>query len=131
MYPILLHRDGAQAETYSGPHGDPSPPYTGRSGGGGRVRERELGPRDHVTCYVIAWPCHVTVSGRREGGGTHKRHRLRDERARSTLALCRDLTVNTHGLRTFFMRKHGRPSVAHALGFLLIARLILILKGYI
>ena len=28
------------------------------------------------------------------------------------------------------MRKHGRPSGAHALGFLLIARLLLILKGY-
>ena len=47
----------------------PLPPYIGRSGGG-RVRERELGPRDHVTSYVILRPCHVTISGQR-GGGTH------------------------------------------------------------
>ena len=67
---------------------------------------------------------------RAERGGTHKRHQGRIARAWSTLALCRDLTVNTHGLRTFFMRKHGRPSIAHALGFSLIARLLLILKGY-
>jgi len=70
LYLILLHRDGARAETYSRAHGDPSPPYTGRSGGGGtHKRERELGPRNHVTCYVIARPCHMTISGRREGGG--------------------------------------------------------------
>ena len=41
-------------------------------------------------------------------------------RARSTLALCRDLTVNTHGLRTFFMRKHGSPSIAIAYSALII-----------
>ena len=35
-------------------------------------------------------------------------------RAGSTLALCRDLTVNTHGIRTFF--KDGTPSIALALG---------------
>jgi len=38
---------------------------------GGHVRERELGPRNHVTCYVIAWPGHVTIPGG-EGGGTHR-----------------------------------------------------------
>jgi len=131
LYLILLHRDGAQAETYDGAHGATSPPHTQADlGVGGRVRERELGPRDHVTSYVIARPCHVTVSGRR-GGGTHKRHQRRDARARSTLALCRDLTVNTHGICTFFLRKDGRPSVALALVFLLIAHLLLILKGYL
>ena len=31
---------------------------------------------------------------------------------------------NTTGIRTFLVRKRGRPSVALALGFLLIARLI-------
>ena len=71
MYLILLHRDGAQAVTYSGAHVDPSPPHTQADlGMGGRVRERELGLRDHVTCYVITRPCHVTVSGRRGGGHT-------------------------------------------------------------
>ena len=40
-------------------------------------------------------------------------------------------SANTHGLRTLFMRKHGRPCVAHALGFSLIACLTLILKGYL
>ena len=34
------------------------------------VRKRELGPRDHVTCYVIARPGHVTIPGRRGGGPT-------------------------------------------------------------
>ena len=37
LYPFLLHRDGDQAVTYGGAHGDPSPPYTGRPGGGGTV----------------------------------------------------------------------------------------------
>ena len=99
----------------AGPTETPPPHTQADLGVGGPVRERELGPRDHLTSYVTSQPCHVTVYGRR-GGGTHKRHRRRDARARSTLALCRDLTVNTHGLRTFFMRKHGRPSVALALG---------------
>ena len=80
MYLILLHRDGAQASMCGRTHGDPSPPYTGRSGGvGGRVRERELGPSDHVTCYVIARPYHVTIPGRR-GGGDPPHHRSRDIR---------------------------------------------------
>ena len=71
MYPVLLHRDGAQAVTYGGAHGDPSPPNTQADlGVGGHVRERELGQRDHVTCYVIAWACHVTIPGQREGGPT-------------------------------------------------------------
>ena len=71
MYLILLHRDGARAETYRGAHGDPSTHIHRQIWGwGGHVRERELGPRDHVTCYFIAQPCHVTISGRR-GGGTH------------------------------------------------------------
>ena len=40
-------------------------------GVGGHVRERELGPRDHMTCYVMARPGHVITSGPR-GGGTHR-----------------------------------------------------------
>ena len=72
LYLILLHRDGARAETYGGAHKDPSPPHTQADlRVGGRIRESELGPRDHVTCYVIAQPCHVTIPGRR-GGGTHR-----------------------------------------------------------
>ena len=48
-----------------------SPPHTQADlGVGGHVRERALSPRDHVTKYVIAWPCHVTIS-RRRWGGTH------------------------------------------------------------
>ena len=53
-------------------------------------------------------------------------------RARSTLALCSDLTVNTHGLHTFFMHKHGRPSIALALGmrsFFAYSALIIDFKG--
>ena len=71
LYLILLHRDGARAETYGKAHGDPSPLHTqAHLGVGGRIRERELGPRDHVTSYVIVRPCHVTVSGQRGGGPT-------------------------------------------------------------
>ena len=47
MYLILFHRDGAQAVTYGGAQGDPSPPYTGRSGGGG-TRKRERTPLRHL-----------------------------------------------------------------------------------
>ena len=49
----------------------PLPPHIqAELGVGGHVRERELGLRNHVTCYVIARPCHVTISSG-EGGGTH------------------------------------------------------------
>ena len=48
------------------------------------------------------------------------------------LPLCRGRNVNTDNIRSFFMCRYGRPSVAHALSFSLIARLILIiLKGYL
>ena len=48
-----------------------SPPHTQADlGVGGNVRERELDPRDHVTCYVIAWPGHMTIPRRRGGGPT-------------------------------------------------------------
>ena len=71
LYPVLLHRDGARAVTYGGAHGDPSPPIHRQIWGwGGHVRERELRPRDHVTFYVIARPCHVNISRRRGGGPT-------------------------------------------------------------
>jgi len=49
LYLILLRRDGAWVVTYGGAHGDPSPPYTGRSGGGGtrkRERTRSVRSRD-------------------------------------------------------------------------------------
>ena len=39
MYPIPLHRDGAQAVTHGGAHGDP-PPYTGQPGGGGQLMQK-------------------------------------------------------------------------------------------
>ena len=75
MYLILLHRDGTRAKTYGGAHGGPSPHTQADLGVGGRVRERELGPRDQVT-YVIERPCHVTISGQRGGGPL--RHRSCD-----------------------------------------------------
>ena len=78
MYLILLHRDGTRAVTYGRAHGDPSPPHTQADlGVGGQERERELGPHDLVTCYVIVRPCQVTIPGQR-GGGDPPRHRSRD-----------------------------------------------------
>ena len=60
----------------AGPMETPPPHIQADLGVGGCVRERELGPRNHVTSYVIARPCHVNVSGRR--GGDPPRHRSRD-----------------------------------------------------
>ena len=77
MYLILLHRDGTRTVTYSGPTETPPPHTQADLGVGGHVRERELGPRDHMTCYVIARPCHVTIPGRR-GRGDPPCHRSRD-----------------------------------------------------
>ena len=82
----------------------------------------------YFTGYVIEQPGHMTKTGRRGGGPTSV---IGGEMHALSLALCRNLTVNTHGLRTFFMRKHGWPSVALVLGFFIIARLLLILKGYL
>ena len=76
MYLILLHRDGARAVTYSGPTETPPPHTQAELGVGGHIRERKLGPRDNVTCYVIAQPCHVTIFGWR--GGDPLRHRSHD-----------------------------------------------------
>jgi len=70
LYTILLHSDSARAETYGGPTETPPPHTQAELGVGGHVRERELGLHDHVTFYVIARPCHVTVSRRRGGGPT-------------------------------------------------------------
>ena len=54
------------------------PPHTQADlGVGGQLRERELGPHDHMTCHVIAWPGHETIPGRR-GGGDPPHHRSRD-----------------------------------------------------
>jgi len=90
LYLILLHRDGARAETYSGAHGDPSPPYTGRSGGGGtRKRERTRSARSRDLLRHRAALSRERI--RAERGGTHKRHRQIDARAPSTLAICHDL----------------------------------------
>ena len=52
---------------------------------------------------------------------------------RSDIALAlvmKELTVNTHGIRTFLAYIHGRPIYGHDDRFSLIARLLLILKGY-
>jgi len=47
------------------------PPHTQADlGMGGQLMGRELGPRDHVTCHMIAWPSHVTIPGQRGGGPT-------------------------------------------------------------
>jgi len=79
LYLILLHRDGARAVTYGRAHGDPSPPYTGRSGGGGtrkRERTRSAQSRDLLR--------HCVARSRdnpgRRGGGDPPRHRSRDTR---------------------------------------------------
>ena len=71
LYLILLYRDGVRARTYGGPTETPPPHRQADLGVGGHVREEELSPRDHVTCYVIARPGYVTIPGRR-GGGTHR-----------------------------------------------------------
>ena len=48
------------------------PPHTqAELGVGGHVRERELSPRNHLTCYVLACHSHVTIPGQR-GEGTHR-----------------------------------------------------------
>ena len=70
LYPVLLHRDGARALTYGEAHGDPSPHTQAEMGVGGTHKRERTRSRDHVTCYVIARTCHVTVSGRRGGGPT-------------------------------------------------------------
>ena len=57
----------------AGPTETPPPHTQADLGVGGHVRERELGVRDHVTCYVIGPPCHVTISGRRGGDPPHHR----------------------------------------------------------
>jgi len=97
LYLILLHRDGARAVTYGGPTETPPPHTQADLGVGGRVRERELGTRDHVTCYVITRPCHVTIPGRR--GGDPLRHRSRDTsfigRELRTLGLVGPMTLPT------------------------------------
>ena len=61
----------------AGPMELPPPHTQAVLGVGGQLRERELGPRDHVTCHVIARPSHVTIPGRR-GGGDASRHRSHD-----------------------------------------------------
>ena len=44
------------------------PPHTqAHLGVGVHLRERELGPRDHVTCYVIARSSQVAIPGWRGG----------------------------------------------------------------
>ena len=135
MYLILLHRDGARAETYSGAQGDPSPPYTGRSGGGGtrkRERTRSARSRDLLHHRVALSRDQIWA----ERGGTHRvighvTQASSAERCTRWVYYCpmpgkgSKYHWNTH----LIVRKRGRPSVALALGFLLIARLLLILKG--
>ena len=76
MYLILLHRDGAQAVTYGGAHGDPSPPYTGRSGGGGtRKRDRTRSARSRDLLRHRAALSRDRIWRR---GGDPPRHRSHD-----------------------------------------------------
>ena len=78
----------------------------------------------------------MTIPGHR-GGGDPPRHRSCDTSQISgemcALGLLSPYAreVNTTGIRIFLVRKRGRPSVALALGFLLIVRLLLVLKGYL
>jgi len=56
LYLILLHRDGARAETYGGAHGDPSPPIPRQIWGWGdkkRERTRSARSRD-LLCHRAA-----------------------------------------------------------------------------
>ena len=64
-------------------------------------------------------PIAVWRKFREERGGDPPRQRSRDTDS-----------ANTHGIRTFLANIHGRPIKGHDDRFLLIARLILILKGY-
>ena len=77
LYLILLHRDGAWALTYGRAHGDPSPPYTGRSGGGGtckREKTRSARSRDLLPHRAALSRDHI----RAERGGDPPRHRSLD-----------------------------------------------------
>jgi len=112
LYLILLHRDGAWAETYGGAHGGPPPHTQADLGVGGRVRERDSG-------YIIARPRHVTVSGRRWGGDP-PHHRSRDtsfiSRELRTLGLVGPMPRlnskyprNTHLFSVHTRQAHIRP----------------------
>jgi len=95
LYLILLHRDGARAVTYGGAHGDPSPPYTGRSGGGGtRKRERTRYARSPDLLRH-----HTALSRDNTRGGDPLRHRSRDTsfigRELRTLGLVGPMTLPT------------------------------------
>ena len=89
MYLILLHRDGPRAKTYGGAHGGPSPPYTGRPGGGGTLeRERTQSARSGD---LLRHPAALSRDHiRAERGGTHRvighvtQDWGRDARARSS-----------------------------------------------
>ena len=94
---------------------------------GGHVRERELGPHNHVTKFVIVRPGHVTIPGRR-GGGAPPRPRSRDTRqiggemrALSLLGPMQRLnsksTRNMHLLRVHARQSHIGPPrlfIAHS-----------------
>ena len=122
----------------AGPTETPPPPYTGRAGGGGtRKRERTRSARSRdLLRHRAALSCdHI----QRRGGGTHRV--IGHVTQASSVEGCtrsvyyypmpgkgRKYHRNTH---LSIVRKRGRPSDALALGFLLIARLLLILKGYL
>ena len=77
MYIILLHRDGAQAVTYGEAHS--SPPYTGRSGGGGthkKERTRSALSRDLLHHRAALSRDRIQA----ERGGDPPLHRSRDTR---------------------------------------------------
>ena len=131
LYPFLLHRDSARAITYGGAHGDPSPPYTGRSVGGGTCkRERTRSARSHDLLRHRAALSRDRILAER--GGTHCviDHVIQASSAERCACSVYYLTVNTNGLHTFLAYMHGRSICGHDDSFLLIARLILILKGY-
>ena len=86
MYLILLHRDGTRAITYGGAHGDPSPPYTGTSGGGGTHKiERTWSAQScDLLRHCAARSCDHS---RAERGGDPPRHRSRGTREMRALGL--------------------------------------------
>ena len=119
MYLILLHRDGARAVTYGRSHGDPSPPYTGRSGGvGTRKKERTRSAQSRDLLHHRAARSRDNP-GLREGGDP-PRQRSRDTsfiggelRALSLVGpmprLNSKYTWNTHLFSVHARQAHIRP----------------------
>ena len=136
MYPILLHRDGARAVTYGKAHGDPSPPYTGRSGGGGtrkRERTRSARSRDLLSHRAARSRDHSWVE-RGEDPPCHRSHDTRqiggEMLALGLLGPMPQLDSKYTWIMHLFSVHAQQATYSHDDCFLLLAYLILILKWY-